>query len=55
MTDLQKVIDTAFRLISSIPVSGDNVEIMASAKQNLRSAYAMAAEKEEPDGGQIDQ
>ena len=34
-----KHIEEAFRLISNIPVTGDNVEIMAAAKNELRAAF----------------
>lgn len=51
MNDLQKLINTAFDLISTIPVRQDSVEVMAAAKDNLRQAYKMA-ETEDEDGGQ---
>ena len=35
-------INEAFRLISAIPVSGEQVEIMARARELLRMAYAEA-------------
>ena len=34
-----KHLEEAFRLISNIPVAGDNVEIMAAAKNELRAAF----------------
>ena len=40
MTDILKELDQAFRLLSFIPVSGDNVEIMAEAKTRLRKINA---------------
>lgn len=40
MDQILKNIDSAFRLMSSIPVSGDNVDIMSAARNNLRRAYA---------------
>ncbi len=46
MTDIQKKIDQAFKLVSAIPVSGDGVDIMASVRLRLRDAYQMAAEQE---------
>lgn len=36
---LLKKLDEAFKLLSSIPVAGDNVEKMAIAKQGLRDVY----------------
>ena len=40
MTEILKELDQAFRLLSFIPVSGDNVEIMAEAKARLRKINA---------------
>lgn len=42
MKELTNQLDEAFKLISCIPVSGENVEIMAAAKAKLRAAYAYA-------------
>lgn len=47
MTDLQKEIDQAFKLISAVPVSGDGVDVMSAAREHLRAAYQMAAPVEE--------
>lgn len=44
-----KHLEEAFRLISNIPVAGDNVEIMAAAKNELRAAYRELKE-EKSDG-----
>lgn len=48
MKDLMKDVDSAFRAISSIPVSGDAVDAVAVARAKLRSVYSkleeMAAE-----------
>ena len=52
MTDLQKEVNEAFMIISSIPVTGDSVDRMAMAREHLRRAYQMAEEsKEEKDDG----
>ena len=52
MNDLQKELDKAFAMISSIPVSGDGVEMMAAAREHLRRAYKLAKpEAEETDHG----
>lgn len=51
MTDLQKELDRAFRLLSSIPVAGDGVEMMAAAKERLRKAYQLAGGKQEDKDG----
>ncbi len=44
MNEVQKILDIAFNLISTIPVSGDNVEIMADIKNYLRTAYTKVGE-----------
>lgn len=44
MNELQQILNKTFGLISSIPVNGDNVEIMAEAKNLLRAAFAQAGE-----------
>lgn len=54
MNEIQKRLDKAFSLISAIPVSGDAVEIMAMAREHLRSAYNLAGEGGCKDGGQND-
>lgn len=46
MNDVQKEIKRSFELISSISVSGDNVEMMAAAKEALRLAYKMSEVKD---------
>lgn len=51
MTDLQKEINEAFKLVSTISVSGDAVDIMAAARAHLRSAYNLADETEENKDG----
>ena len=52
MTQLQKEIDRVFSYISSLPVSGDNVEVMAAAREGLRRAYQLAGtEKKENEDG----
>lgn len=52
MNEIQKQLDKAFTLISAIPVSGDVVDIMAMAREHLRSAYNLAGEGDHEDGGQ---
>lgn len=48
MKDLMRDVDSAFRAISSIPVSGDAVDAVAVARAKLRGVYTkleqMAAE-----------
>ena len=52
MDEILKKMDAAFRLISIISVSGDSVDVMAEAKNNLRQAYAelVRRTKEETNG-----
>lgn len=39
MTENRKKINDAFKLISSLQVSGDNVDLIAAARTLLRSVY----------------
>lgn len=51
MKDALKNIDQAYGLLSQLVVNGDNVDILAGARQALRVAYTQleAAMKEEED------
>ena len=51
MENVLKELDSAFRIISTIPVSGDNVEIMAAAKAKLRAVYAELSKQEGTENG----
>ena len=52
MEEILKDLDSAFRLISSIPVSGDSVDIMATARNKLRKVYAeLSNVKEDSNNG----
>jgi len=42
MNEFQKELDAAFKILSAMPVIGDNVEMMATAKEHLRKAYKLA-------------
>lgn len=53
MNEILTRLDRVLRLISVIPVTGDAVDIMAAARQELRAACA-ELKKEAEDGGQID-
>ena len=44
MNEIQKYIEEAFKMLSAITVSGDNVDMMALAKEQLRKAYKLAGE-----------
>ena len=46
MDELLKRLETAYRMISYIPVSGDAVDMMATARSNLRKVYAELKEKQ---------
>lgn len=63
MDEIQKNIDEAFRLISTIPVSHDAVDVMAMARHYLRNASsglanlrknetAVADERADTEGGE---
>lgn len=39
MTKIQSLLTQAWGLLSRVPVSGDNVELMAAAREYLRQAY----------------
>ena len=40
MEHLMNELDSAFKMISKIPVSGDNVDLMAAAREKLRHVYS---------------
>lgn len=40
MDEVKKELDEIYRMISSIPVQGEAVELMAAARAKLRKAYA---------------
>ena len=48
MNEVKKHLDTAFQLISTVPVKGDAVEVMAAARANLRAAYQLLDKQKEP-------
>lgn len=49
MRDLIQHLNNAYNVLERIPVSGEAVELMALARQELRTAYKLAKE-EEADG-----
>lgn len=51
MNQLQKILDKAFNTLSAIPVCGDQVELMAHARELLRTAYRQAGAKEDGSDG----
>lgn len=54
MTKAQRLIDEAFKYISALPVSGDQVEIMAKARELLRQAYTEAGKPVKLEGKEAD-
>lgn len=57
MKNLMRDVDSAFRAISSIPVSGDAVDAVAVARAKLRNVYTkleqMAAEAKEEETSEV--
>ena len=43
--EISKRIDEIYRLLSTIPVTGDSVDRMALARQGLRELYTETAQK----------
>lgn len=46
MKDILNELDTAYKLISSVPVRGDAIDIIAEARARLRKAYTEIENKE---------
>lgn len=53
MDKAKRHIDEAYRLISAIPVKEDAVELMASAKQHLRAAFALIKDAEKNEAEEV--
>lgn len=47
MQELMKDIDTAFKMISTVSVSGESVDMIAGARAKLRGVYAKLKEMDE--------
>lgn len=43
--DLKTELDTAFKLISALAVSGDTVDVIAAVREHLRAAYRLAEDR----------
>lgn len=41
MNDVMRELDSVFKMISQIPVSGDNVDLMYASRDRLRHIYAV--------------
>lgn len=52
MNDILKELDSAFQMISIIPVSGDAVDAMALVRNKLRKVYAEL--KKMDDGNEVE-
>ena len=48
MKEIKQHLEEAFQLISSIPVKGDAVDVMAVVRNNLRTAYLLLDKQPEP-------
>lgn len=46
MQEIMKDVDAAFKLISTLTVSGDAVDVVAAAKNHLRKAHAELKKKD---------
>ena len=46
MKEIKKHLEEAFQLLSSVPVKGDAVDVMAVVRANLKNAYRLLEEKE---------
>lgn len=51
--DVSERLNKAYQYLSAIPVTGDSVDLMAAARQEIKAAYA-EIKKGETDGGQND-
>lgn len=45
MNEIQKIIEEAYRMISTVAVSGNSVDVMAGARIKLRDAFKLAGDK----------
>lgn len=45
MNEIQKKLDTAYNILSRVPVSGEGVDLMATARSILRDAFKTAGDK----------
>lgn len=53
MMNITERLNKAYQFLSAIPVSGDSVDLMAAARQEIKAAYA-ELKRSEADGGQVD-
>lgn len=45
MNEIQKKLDTAYNILSRVSVSGESVDLMATARSILRDAFKTAGDK----------
>ena len=50
MKELMEEIDSAYKILSSLQVSGDAIDVIAAVRSKLRKAYKMAEAMEVKDG-----
>ena len=46
MKEIKQHLEEAFQLVSSIPVKGDAVDVMAVVRSDIRAAYRLLEEQE---------
>lgn len=51
MTEIQKILDNTYNLLSLIRVSGDDVDKMYTVRAGLREAYAKLEKEVEKEDG----
>ena len=54
MNEIQKEINNAYKMLSSLFVSGDQVDVVAAAKMALRRAFSKALDPEDVKGAKGD-
>lgn len=54
MNEIQKEINNAYKMLSSLLVSGDQVDVVAAAKMALRRAFSKALDPEDVRGAKGD-
>ena len=54
MKELMKELDSVFKMISRIPVSGDNVDLMAASRERLRYVYASLKKMDEDASSEVE-
>ena len=55
MKKIKQHLEEAFQLVSSVPVKGDAVDVMAAARANLKAAYRLLDKEPEPEEGKVEE